>query len=180
NGVANRVAEVQDLPKATLGFVVGDDVGLYLAAARDDIGENIVVQLQQARQIAFQAIEERGVVNNSVFDDLREAGAEFASGQGRENLEIAQDQTRLVKGADQIFSGLEVDADFAADGAVHLREQRGGHLDKRDAAQIGGRNKTSQVSDHAPAEGEDAGLAFEPMARKGIVTILNDFEALGA
>ena len=50
-----------------------------------------------------------------------------------------------------------VDADLAADRAVHLRQQRRRHLHDRDAAQVGGRGEPGDVADHAAAEGDDRG-----------------------
>ena len=42
---------------------------------------------------------------------------------------------RLVKGADQVFSGAKIHPGFAANGTIHLRQQRRGYLHKGDAAQ---------------------------------------------
>ena len=101
------------------------------------------------------------------------------SGKVRKRVEIAQHQPRLIKRADEIFAGLQIDADLAADGAVHLRQQRRRHLHKRDAAQIRCRDKPRQIADHAAAERDDEGFAFEPVRREQVVAGLNGFQTFG-
>ena len=110
---------------------------------------------QQLGQVTLQALEKRGVVNDAVFDDLGEAGAKLAPGQAGQRIQIAQHQARLVEGADEVLAGLQVHAHLAADGAVHLRQQRRGHLHERDAAQIGSGHEARQVAHHAAAERDD-------------------------
>ena len=45
-----------------------------------------------------------------------------------------------------------IDAGLAADGGIHLRQQRGRQLHESDAALVAGRRKPGQVADHAAAE----------------------------
>ena len=54
-----------------------------------------------------------------------------------------------------------IDAGLAADGGIHLRQQRGGHLHEGDAALVAGGGKAGHVADHAAAERDDAGVARE-------------------
>ena len=72
--------------------------------------------------------------------------------------------------------GLQIDADLAADGAVHLRQQRRRHLHERDAAQIGRRDKSRQVADHTAAERDDERFSFQPMHRELVITTLDHFK----
>ena len=60
-----------------------------------------------------------------------------------------------MKRANQIFPGLQVHADFAADGTVHLREQRGGHLHERDAPQVGRGDEAREIAHDAAAQRDD-------------------------
>ena len=62
--------------------------------------------------------EQFRIVNDAVFDDLGEAGAEFAVGQGFQRVQIAQHQLRLEKGADEILAG--------GSGIVYFDSGRGG------------------------------------------------------
>ena len=93
--------------------------------------------------------------------------------------QVAQHQPRLVERADEVLARLEVHADFAADGAVHLREQRGRHLHERQAAQVGRRHETRQIAHHAAAERDDEGLAFQPLRGQLVVARLDGLQALG-
>ena len=69
-----------------------------------------------------------------------------------ERVEITQHQPWLVKCTDEVFPGLQIDADLATDGTVHLGQQSRGHLDERNAAQIRRRDKSGEVAHHAAAE----------------------------
>ena len=52
--------------------------------------------------------------------------------------------------ADQILVRVEINACFSTDAAVHLGEQGGWNLDKRNSAQIGGGGKAAEIA-HDPA-----------------------------
>ncbi len=60
-----------------------------------------------------------------------------------------------MKGADQILAKRVVDPGLPADRAVDLREQGGGHVHHRNAAQVGGCRKPDDIADHAAADGDD-------------------------
>ena len=66
--------------------------------------------------------------------------------------QIAQDKARLIKGAHEVFARREIDAHFAADRAIDLRQQGRWRLDKRDAPQVSCRDKPGQVADDAAAQ----------------------------
>ena len=153
--VADGVAEVQDGPQAALGFVLPNDFSLDLAAAGDDRRQGTHVATEQFGQLTLQLLEQPRIVDDAVFDHLREASLELAHGQRDKRMQVAQHQPRLVECADEILARLEVQADFAAHGAVHLRQERGGHLHERQAPQVSGRHETRQVAHYAAAEGDD-------------------------
>src|SRR5678815_2925222 len=67
-----------------------------------------------------------------------------------------------MKRAHEILADGEVDAHLAADGTVHLREERGGYLHQRDAAQVRGGGESGDVADHATAERDDRRRSIEP------------------
>ena len=60
-----------------------------------------------------------------------------------------------MEGSNQVFAAQQIDAGFAADGGVHLREQGGGNLDDRDAAHEDGGQKAADVAADTAAEGDD-------------------------
>ena len=82
--------------------------------------------------------------------------------------------------ADEIFARLEIDADLAADRRINLRQQRGGHLDKVDAAQVRRGDKPREISDNSTAERNDERFAFEAVFGKLFVAALDYLHALGA
>jgi hypothetical protein len=73
----------------------------------------------------------------------------------------------MVERADQILAGGQVSARLAAQRAVHLREQRGGHADVADAAHVDRREEAGKVADHAAAERNQNGVA--------VGTVLGEF-----
>ena len=77
------------------------------------------------------------------------------SRQGREQAGIDEHRQRLMEAADQVLADRQVDAGLAADGGVHLRQQRGGDLQHRNAAHEDGGQKSAHVGDDAAAEGDD-------------------------
>ena len=71
--------------------------------------------------------------------------------------------------ADQVFPERMIDADLAADRAVHLRQQRRRHVGQRDAAEISRRGKACRVAEDAAADGDDAGAPIGALLDEGIV-----------
>ena len=65
----------------------------------------------------------------------------------------------MIESADHIFAERVVDGGFAAYGGVHLRQQRGGNLNKAHAALVARGGEAGQIADHAPAEGDQRGIA---------------------
>ena len=82
-------------------------------------------------------------------------GAELAPRQRREERRVDRDHRRLMERADQVLAQRVVDADLAADRAVHLRQQRRRDLHDRDAAQVGRRGEAGGVADDAAADRDD-------------------------
>lgn len=66
--------------------------------------------------------------------------------------DVGEHQKRLVEAADHVLPVPRVDGGLAADGAVHLGEQGGRHLDYADAAQDDAGGEARDVADHAAAE----------------------------
>ena len=96
-------------------------------------------------------------------------GAELAARQRAEHGRIDDDRVRLIEGADQVLAERVVDAHLAADGAVHLRQQRRRHVHERDAAQVGRGGEAGHVADDAAAEGDERGRAVGVRADERVV-----------
>ena len=111
---------------------------------------------------------------------LVQAGSELAAGQGLQQLRIDHDNGGLVKGADQVLAERVVDADLAADRAVHLREQRRRHVGEGDAAKEGGGREPGGVADDAAAHGHDRAAAVGPGADQRLVDARDRLKVLEA
>ena len=77
----------------------------------------------------------------------------------REEVGVGEDGLRVVEAADEVFSGDEVDAGFAADGGVDLGEEGGGDLHVADAAHVDGGEEAGDVADDSATEGEEERVA---------------------
>ena len=102
--------------------------------------------------VLFEPREERRIAEQSVFGDLGIAGAELALRQRVEQRGIGNDQDRLMEGADQVLALKRIDAGFAADRGVNLRQQRRRHLHKVEAASHARGSEPGKVPDHATTE----------------------------
>jgi len=89
-----------------------------------------------------------------VLDGLSVALAVLASRQGVEGEGINNDETRLVKGADEIFPFRGVDAGFSSSRAVDLGHDGGGDLNKGNTAEENSSNKASKITDDTATQGD--------------------------
>src|SRR5574340_1149945 len=160
------MAKIQQRALALFAFVFGDDGRLDFAGARDGVQAGVGIQVEQRLDVRLQPHEEILVADERGLDDFREPGAEFARRQGLEGVDVGDHRERLVKRADHVLAVTVVDAGLAADGGVHLREQRGGHLEIVDAALVAGSGKAGEAADHAAAERDQHGIAAEMMLQE--------------
>src|SRR6202044_1105953 len=86
----------------------------------------------------------------------------------------------MVEAADEIFSGGEVDAGFAADGRVDLREKCGGDLDVADSAHVDGGEEAGDVAEDSAAEGDEERIAIGSGTRELLGERLDTGEAFVA
>ena len=157
--MAEGVAEIERGAHAGLALVRRHDLGLVAARTLDGLGQRIRVAFQQPVQVLFEPDKKRRVADEAVLDDLGQPGREFTVGKRVERVGVDNHRARLVERADHVLAECMVHAGLAADRGVHLRQQRGRHLDERDTALIGRGGETGYVADHAAAEGDDRGLA---------------------
>ena len=85
---------------------------------------------------------------------------------------------RLMEAADQVLAADQVDAGLAADGRVHLGQQRGGDLEHRDAAHEDGRQEAGHVVDDAAAEGDHHAGAVAAQFDHALRQLLHGLQAL--
>jgi hypothetical protein len=55
------------------------------------------------------------VLDNAIFDHLGESGKKLSTRQRGEHVDVDENELRLIKSADQIFSIVMIDPGFAAD-----------------------------------------------------------------
>src|SRR6516225_4836383 len=121
--MTESMAQIEQSPLAKLALIPRHDRRFHTTAHRDRVLARGAAG-EQLSPIALQPREEIRIRDQSVFDDLGIAGAEFASRQRVQKRGIGEDQYRLVKGADQILSMARVDGSLAADRGINLRKQR--------------------------------------------------------
>ena len=177
DGVADGVAEVEHGAQARLLLVALHDPGLVLDGAGDQLLGHGAGRERRARQQPHAA-QHGAPGEQAVLGDLGGAAAELARRQRVERAQVRQHQARLVERADVVLAGAEVHGDLAADGRVHLGEQRRRHLHEADAALVGGRHEPGQVADHAAAEGDQRVAAPQPAVVQHAVELLGAGEVL--
>ena len=166
--MAEGVAEVQQRPLALLALVPADDRRLDLAGAQDHVRQRLGSLVEQLREVLLEPAEQLGIADEAVLDDLGEPGAQLARRQRGQGGGVAHHELGLVEGPDQVLAADVVDAGLAADGRVHLGQQRGGHLHEGDAALVAGGGKAGEVPDHAPAQGQHGAVAGEAVGDQHI------------
>ena len=125
-----------------------------------------------------QVGEELGFADDARLDDFVEPGAVFALGQGVEDGGVDEHGERLVEAADQVLAADQIDAGLAADGGVHLGEQRGGDLQDGDAAHEDGGQEAAHVVDDAAAESDHHAGAIGAELHHLLGQLLDGREAL--
>ena len=94
-----------------------------------------------------------------MLDHFGESRAQLALGQRIERRDVGDHRARLVKGAEHVLALDMVDGGLAADRGVHLRKQRGRHLQQGHAALVDRGGKPGQIADHPAAERDDERIA---------------------
>ena len=179
-GVADRVAVVEDVAQLGLALVALDDRGLQAARSGDDRLEHPELTRAQRCEVALELGEVSRVQYDPVLDDLGEPGTELALGQRARHRRVDDHQPGLVEGADQVLGQGMVDRGLASDGGVDLGEHRGRELDDVDAAHIGRRREAGHVTHGAAAERQHRGGSVQTSRQQLVPTALGDLQGLGA
>ena len=130
--------------------------------------------------VRFQPRKERGVAEQTVFDDLRIAGAKFPRRQGIERGGVGDHQNRLMEGADEIFAVGGIDGGLAADRGIDLSQQRGRHLHVVEPAPHDRGNEAGEVADDAAAKRQNKIAALDTRRDHLLARLLEYAEALCA
>ncbi len=166
--MAERMAQIEQRTAAALRLVLGDDLGLGAATPLDRMQAGRRIALEDSSPMRLQPIEEGRVAQETVFRRFRIAGAQFAHVQRIQHIGVDQHQARLMEGADKVLAVPGVDAGLAADGGVHLGEQRRRDLHQADAALQDAGGESGKVADDAAAERDDDIAAIEPQVQQRV------------
>ncbi len=115
DGVAEGVAEIEQLAQAALALVLADDFGLDRDRAHHRVAERIGVAREQGVEIRFEPAEERRIADQAILDYFGDSRAQLALGQGLQGIEVGEHEPWLMKSADHVFSERMVDRGLAAD-----------------------------------------------------------------
>jgi hypothetical protein len=178
DGVTESVAEVEERACSLLALVGRDDARLDLAGPPYGMREGLHVERQQPLRIALEPAEESCIVDQPVFHDLCQSRSQFAHRQGAQRRQVGEHRARLVKGADEILAAGMIHAGLAADGRIHLREQRRRYLHEIDATLITGSRETRNVADHAATEADHASITIEPLRHHRVEHLRQGRESL--
>ena len=159
--MAERMAKVEQRPIAGFHLVARNDRRLGADARLDRRRQRRAIVAEDALPIGLEPGKKLRVAEKPVLGDFGIPGPHLAWGQRRQHGGIGDDEARLMKDADQVFALRRVDAGFAADGTVDLREQRRRDLNEAHAATQDARRKTGKIADDAAAERHDKIAAFE-------------------
>ena len=177
---AGRVAEIQHASRPGLAFVLGDDLRLDAAAVGDDRYQHVGRAREDFADARFEPREEIGVRRRAVLHHFVEPGPELPPRQRREHERIDDHVPRLVERADQVLPERMIDADLAADRAVHLRQQRRRDVGQRDAAKERRRGKTGRVAEDAAAHRDDARAPIRAVLDERIVDASHGLQLLAS
>ena len=135
-GVPDRMPVVEQHALARLAFVAFDDVGLQFDRARHDRRQRLARPRLEPIDLRFQAIRTGRRRESSPSWPLRPSRSRTRGRQRRQQTRIGDDAQRLIERADQVLAARVIDAGLAADGRVHLRQQRRRRVDQADTAQV--------------------------------------------
>ena len=158
--MANRVPEIECLPKTHLALVGND----YVALDGDVLCHH---HCEPSRFTLFckradgEFVQQLGVCKHRMLDDLATGIAEKRRRHRGKRIHIGYDQAWLPEGADKILASCEVDGCLAADGGVDHCQKRSWHLDDANASEIKGGGEASHISGHATSEGNYGVIACE-------------------
>ncbi len=177
--MTESMPEIEQRPFAGLALVAGDDGGLHAAAdgdgvlARGAAGEHLA-------EIGVEPVEERGIAEQAVFDDLRISGPELPRREGIEQRGVGDHEDRLVERTDEVLAAARIDGGLAAHRGIDLGEQRRRHLDIVEAAPHRGGGEAGEIADHPAAERHHEVAALDPRRDQRLADAFETGKALGA
>mmetsp|Transcript_35221 Transcript_35221/g.92147 ORF Transcript_35221/g.92147 Transcript_35221/m.92147 type:complete len:346 (-) Transcript_35221:277-1314(-) len=152
NGVADRVAVVQDCAETLLFVVLQHDLHLDLHRLSDDRRKRSFILRQDPFGHVLKLAEKRRRVDCAGLDDLGQTCPHLAVIQRPQEGNVGVHPNRIVKGSDEVLARRNVDPGLTTNARVHHRKQRRWNLSKLDAAHVGCRHKAGEIADNATTE----------------------------
>src|SRR5712692_3690237 len=150
-GMGEGMAVVEYFPEAGFAFVAAHHAGFDLYVAGNQETERVAISPQHFLHVLLKHREHLRVRDNGVLDDLRESAAEFTIGKRAQQFRIGKHQQGRVERADQVLPLRKIDAGLAADGAVHLGDERRRDVHKFHTAQEYSGGEARHITDDAAA-----------------------------
>src|ERR1700745_1764369 len=101
--MADGVAKIEYRAIVVFTLALLDHARFDGAASRYHLHQQLLVQAYQSSVFLLQKTKQGRVFDDSVFYDFGESRDQLATRQRREHLNVDQDQSRLIKGPNQIF-----------------------------------------------------------------------------
>ena len=153
-----------------LALVAADDLRLDLARAADDVRQGGRVARQQRLEVRLEP--RRRTPRSQMRPYLMTSASPARSSRSRQASRAcsvsASTALRLVERADQVLAARVIDAGLAADGRIHLRQQRRRHLHERDAALVAGGAKPARSPTTPPPSASTAQSRAEAVGDQDI------------
>ncbi len=176
--VAERVSEVEQRALALLRLVPPDDAGLGFHARLDGVRQRPGFEREHGAIVLLQPSKEGRIAEQPVLGNLCVSGAQLAIRERAQRVGIGEHQARLVEGADKVLALRRIDASLAADGGIHLRQQRRRDLHEANTAAQDRRRKSGEVADDAAAQRHDEITALQAQLKQALAQGLQLVEAL--
>jgi len=175
--VAEGVPVVEAFAQTERLELVGDDhVGLEGDGLRHTVLHRGGVMRDEVLHMVAEPVIEDRRTEDGALGELTEPADPLALGQRGEERGIGHHVDGLVEGADEVLSLGEVDGVLAAHARIDHGQERRGHDDEVDAAQIGGGDQTGEIPHHPAAHGHDAVIATEALLGERAVELTGDLE----
>jgi len=151
-GMSNRMPEIQNPAQVAFALIGGNHFRFQAHRFCNCPSQEFRVTAQVTDGRTAQTLEEFSISDNAALQSLIHPGAELAIGECAQGFGINQDQLRLIKSPDQIFSAAKVHSRFPPNSGIELRLNSGRNLNQLHAAHVHGSQHPGDIADNTAAE----------------------------
>ncbi len=180
DGVAERVAVVEDLPQPGLLQVRGDDLRLDPDRPLDQLGRVRAHRGAGGLGVGLDRVQDHRVGDEPRLDDLGQTGDVVVHGQRVQRGQVAQHTGRRVEGADQVLALGGVDAGLAADRRASTMASTvvGTAIQRTPRSQVAATNPARSVVEPPPTP-TMASVRVKPHCPQRLPAVGGDLRGLG-